>query len=32
VSSTGNGFAVTVESDDPTAAQEVLRRTQALTK
>jgi hypothetical protein len=30
VSSTGNGFAVTVESDDPSAAQEVLRRAQAL--
>jgi hypothetical protein len=31
VSSTGNGFAVTVDSDDPNAAQEVLRRAQALT-
>jgi hypothetical protein len=30
VASTGNGFAVTVESDDPAAAQEILRRAQAL--
>jgi hypothetical protein len=30
VASTGNGFTVTVESDDPTAAKEVLRRSQAL--
>jgi hypothetical protein len=31
VSSTGNGFAVTIESQDPNTAQEVLRRAQALT-
>jgi hypothetical protein len=31
VGSTGNGFAVTVESDDSSAAQEVLRRAQSLT-
>jgi hypothetical protein len=30
VASTGNGFAITVESDDSTAAQEILRRSQAL--
>jgi hypothetical protein len=30
VSSTGNGFAVTIESQDPNTAQEVLRRAQAL--
>jgi hypothetical protein len=30
VGSTGNGFSVTVESDDPTVAQEVLRRAQGL--
>ncbi len=30
VASTGNGFAVMVESDDSTAAQEILRRSQAL--
>jgi hypothetical protein len=30
VASTGNGFAVTVESDDPVAAKEILRRAQAL--
>jgi hypothetical protein len=30
VSSTGNGFAVTVESDDPATAQEILKRAQAL--
>jgi hypothetical protein len=30
VSSTGNGFAVTVQSTDSAAAQEVLRRAQAL--
>jgi hypothetical protein len=31
VASTGNGFAVTVESDDSNSAQEILRRAQALT-
>jgi hypothetical protein len=30
VASTGNGFAISVESDDSTAAQEILRRSQAL--
>ena len=30
VSSTGSGFAVTIESDDPGAAQNVLQRAQAL--
>jgi hypothetical protein len=30
VGSTGNGFAVTVESDDSGSAQEILRRAQAL--
>jgi hypothetical protein len=30
VSSTGNGFTVTVESDDPATAQEILKRAQAL--
>lgn len=30
VVSTGNGFTVTVESDDPTSAKEILRRAQAL--
>jgi hypothetical protein len=30
VSSTGNGFAVTVESDDPASAQEILKRSQTL--
>jgi hypothetical protein len=30
VASTGNGFAVTVESDDSSSAQEILRRSQAL--
>ena len=30
VSSTGDGFAVTIESEDPSTAQEVLRRAQAL--
>jgi hypothetical protein len=30
VSSTGNGFDVTIQSNDPTSAQEVLRRAQAL--
>jgi hypothetical protein len=30
VASIGNGFAVTVESDDPDSAQEILRRAQAL--
>jgi hypothetical protein len=30
VSSTGNGFAVTIQSNDPASAQEVLRRAQAL--
>jgi hypothetical protein len=30
VSSMGSGFAITVESDDPAAAKEVLRRSQAL--
>jgi hypothetical protein len=30
VESTGNGFAVRIESQDPNTAQEVLRRAQAL--
>lgn len=30
VTSVGNGFAVTIQSKDPTSAQEVLRRAQAL--
>jgi hypothetical protein len=30
VASTGNGFAVTVESDDPASAKEILRRAQGL--
>lgn len=30
VSSAGGGFAVTIESQDPNTAQEVLRRAQAL--
>jgi hypothetical protein len=30
VDSTGNGFAVTVEADDSSAAQDILRRAQAL--
>jgi hypothetical protein len=30
VSSTGDGFVVTIESQDPSSAQEILRRAQAL--